>query len=218
MLHCSKGCSRRVARYTNGTLAFQAHDVWGFPQTKQANLVPPPSGMQKAFSDMIACTTLRSHPPALEFYDNLHGAGGMFVPDQWVIMVGLRDMREIAADVAQRWPDELINLYAGGYGGRRASTPQLVEYSITAATGRCIAHEIGHAMIYKGYWNPYDPDQEAGADYYAGKLDAARGRSRALGKMFFFSIGCVGPSCDHPSPSVRAAAYDAGYDEQRRAA
>ena len=59
-------------------------------------------------------------------------------------------------------------------------------------------------------------DDEAGADFYAGKLDASMGRSRDLGAMFFFAIGCTGISCSHPAPELRASAYLAGHDAQQR--
>lgn len=76
-----------------------------------------------------------------------------------------------------------------------------------------MAHELGHAAIYRGAHNPYAPDGEAGADYYAGRLDAHRNMNTELGAMFFFSIGCIGDSCTHPEPNVRAAAYRRGYSD-----
>jgi hypothetical protein len=75
-----------------------------------------------------------------------------------------------------------------------------------------MAHELGHALIFTGAANPCAPDGEAGADYYAGKFDAAGGRSPDLGALFFWSIGCAGDFCDHPSPDIRAAACRAGFD------
>jgi hypothetical protein len=81
-----------------------------------------------------------------------------------------------------------------------------------------MAHELGHAMIAQGWRNPFFPDAEAGADYYAGKLDAARRHDWRIGSLIFQHIGCVGRTCAHPTPAARRDAYQRGYGEQQRAA
>jgi len=109
----------------------------------------------------------------------------------------------------------VAHIWAAGHGGVRPDPGTLFAFAIDVATRRCIAHELGHAMISRGASNPYAPDDEAGADYYAGGFDAARNKNRDLGELFFHAIGCVGSSCTHPAPDVRAAAYRAGYVAQR---
>ena len=170
--------------------------------------------MRTDFEDMLRRTSLCDNPPSLEFFDDLHGVGGMFVPAQSVILIGMKDQRDIAATVVSRWAQQVAAIYAHSNGGKRPTPAELSGFALDAAIRRCMAHEIGHALLAAGHANPYEPDEEAGADYYAGKFDAARGKSRELGEMFFFSIGCTGPSCTHPAPAARAAAYRAGYDEQ----
>jgi hypothetical protein len=174
--------------------------------------------MLEEYRALVRATSMRDSPPALEFYDDLHGVGGMFVVDDWMIMIGVRDMQNVAADLLQRWRKQLTDLYMVGHGGQWPTPAELHAFAVEVATRRCMAHEIGHALISSGAPNPYKPDEEAGADYYAGRLDAIRGNDKSLGMMFFFSIGCVGVSCAHPTPNDRAAAYTAGYDEQKRAA
>lgn len=142
----------------------------------------------------------------------------MFVPGSDAILIGIQDQRDIAARVISQWPVELTEIYIQSNHGRRPSPQQLLDFALKAAIRRCMAHEIGHALLHAGYPNPFAPDEEAGADYYAGKFDAARNLRQDLGEMFFFSIGCVGPTCDHPAPHARAHAYRAGYEDQKRAA
>jgi hypothetical protein len=170
--------------------------------------------MLQEYQALVQMTQLSRSPPALEFYDDLHDVGGLFSGADWVIMVGLRDMERIAARVLSKWSERVADIYANGNGGARPTREVLRNYVHQAATRRCMAHEIGHALIYRGAANRYAPDGEAGADYYAGRLDAERRRSQALGEIFFWTIGCVGSSCDHPSPDDRAAAYNAGYADQ----
>jgi hypothetical protein len=164
---------------------------------------------------MAALTSLSQAPPVLEFYDDLHGAGGMFIPADWAILVGVADMRRIAADVVRVSGHRVAEIMAGST-GRRPTAQEVLGFTAEAATRRCMAHELGHALLSRGANNPYAPDDEAGADYYAGRLDAARDKNLEFGEMFFHAIGCVGPTCDHPPPDMRAAAYRAGYLDQKR--
>lgn len=216
-LTCRKGCTRPVSRYTNGVIGFTGPSAYGAPERKHATAIVVPSTMRADFDDMVCRTSLCTRPPSLEFFDDLHGVGGMFVPGDWAILVGIKDQRAIAATVVSSWPQQVAAIYAQS-AGRWPTPTELSRFALDAAIRRCMAHEIGHALIVSGYPNRYQPDEEAGADYYAGEFDAVRGKNRALGEMFFFSIGCTGPSCTHPAPTVRAAAYRAGYDVQARAA
>lgn len=178
-----------------------------------ANLVATPSHVRREFDAIVAQTALK--PPTFEIYDSLRGVGGIFIADQWAIIVGMDDMRQIAAAMQRNWPGPLAALLASAI-GRRPRLEEIAEWLVWEATSRCIAHEVGHALIYRGLGNPYHPDQEAGADYYAGRLDCARGNNLEIGKMFFQTIGCVGDLCTHPDPANRAAAYTAGYLAQAR--
>jgi hypothetical protein len=189
----------------------------GFHEQKVATQVPIPDAMRKDFDIMVSRTNLQN-APTLEFYSNLHGVGGMFVGDQWAILIGVQDQQEIAAAVFRRWPAELQRIYLRVNKGRIPSQTQLFNWTVEAAIRRCMGHELGHALRATGrYQSPY-ADEEAAADYLAGKLDALRNMSPDLGRMFFFTIGCTGPSCTHPEPTTRAEAYQRGYDEQRLAA
>ena len=211
---CPKGCARRVARYTNGIISFTGLSGYGAPVNKQAMPIVVPTSMRSDFDDMVGRTVLSSSPPSLEFFDDLHGAGGMFVPGDWAILIGMKDQRDIALNVVSTWPRQVAALYARSNAGMRPTPANLLDFATDAAIRRCMAHEIGHALLASGLPNPFAPDEEAGADYYAGRFDAARAKNRALGEMFFYSIGCTGPSCTHPEPAMRAEAYRTGYDEQ----
>jgi hypothetical protein len=215
--HCPKGCIRRIARHGDASISFWGARPDSGEEQQLSRLIPTPPRLQAEFDDAAGRTGLRSEVAELEVYDDLHGAGGMFDAGPWVVLVGARDVDDAGRMVVERWTKDLLKLYANGNGGARATPEELLAYAVEAAMRRYIAHGIGHALIAMGNPNPYQPDEEAGADYYAGKLDAARGRSRALGELVFHSIGCADPSCGHPSPTARVAAYGAGYDAQRRA-
>jgi hypothetical protein len=174
--------------------------------------------MADEYAAITQLTPLARTPPAVEFYSDLHDVGGMFSSNDWVILVGVGDMLRIASKVLASWYRAAEAVCMAVNRGQRPSRPTLLQFVMGAATVRCMAHELGHALIASGMVNPYAPDPEAGADYYAGRLDAARGRNRQLGEMFFWSIGCIGPSCTHPRPDVRAGAYAAGYGLQLLAA
>ena len=215
---CPKGCcDRNAVQYRNGLLTFVGPSGYGYEETKTAARVGTSPTLQRRYLGMISMTALRENPPTFEVHDDLHGVGGMFIADQWAIVVGAQDMRRIAHDVLGRWSHQVATIFVQT-NGHWPTQEQLVHFVTEAATLRCIAHEIGHALIASGSGNPYHPDEEAGADYYAGRLDAAHGRSVELGKMFFYAIGCTGRTCSHPRPPTRAAAYAFGYDAQQRAA
>ncbi|MBI5515227.1 MAG: hypothetical protein HY909_15730 [Deltaproteobacteria bacterium] len=209
---CFKGCLNRNVQRHPRRLLFTGRGLAGGPELKSATPVFGPADMVAEYREMVGLTNLRS-APALEFYDDLHGVGGIFSAADWTILVGVRDMDQIAGAVLGRWSAQVAAIYTQSYGSI-PSAQTLPVYAREVATRRCIAHELGHALIYSGARNPYAPDDEAGADYWAGRLDAARGRSLELGEMFFWTIGCTSSSCDHPSPDVRAAAYRAGYESQ----
>jgi hypothetical protein len=215
---CPRGCVRRIARHSDGAITFSLdYTADGAAEQKLSRLIPAPARVRVEFDEAVGRAGLRNEVTDLEVYDDLHGARGMFDAGPWVVLLGSRDVYAVGRTVAERWAKELTTLYANGNGGARASPEELLAYAVEAATRRYIAHEIGHALIAMGNPNPYQPDEEAGADYYAGKLDGGRGRSRALGEVIFHSIGCADPSCGHPSSSTRVRAYGAGYDAQKHA-
>lgn len=214
MTPCQKGCVRDATRFTNGTMWFQTPNRSGARDQKAAYQVAVPSELQQDYRKMVGMTRLHS-APTLEFYNDLHGVGGLFLPAAWAILVGVRDMEDIATRMLQQFGDKVLRVYLSNPGASYPSYDMLFAYVRDAASRRCMAHELGHAIISKGAPNPYAPDGEAGADYYAGRLEAAAGnRSRELGEIFFWSIGCTGPSCTHPAPPVRAQAYGGGFHSQ----
>lgn len=170
--------------------------------------------MGQAYADMVSKVRIRFSAPQLEFYDDLRGVGGLFIADAWSIAVGQKDIEAIVDRLlATRYKDVAQVVYQLGQAkGVNVSAVRTV--LLDSAMARCIAHELGHALIHVGCHNPYAPDGEAGADYYAGRLDAARGIDWQLGEMFFRAIGCVGPTCTHPSPQGRSSAYCDGFNEQ----
>ena len=102
---------------------------------------------------------------------------------------------------------------------RLCVTNRMIEdYLWRAVLKRVLGHELGHAYLAGSYADTPYGRGEAGADYIAGWLDAMAGRSIWLGRLVFASIGCLGQYCEHPHPSMRAAAYSAGAAAYRRAA
>jgi hypothetical protein len=212
LLNCAKGRLHGVTKFPDG-IAFHEVSAHGIAEQRSATRVPAPPGMADEYATMIQRTPLRDHPPGLEFYDDLGDVGGMFVGPDWVIMLGLGDLQRLTCKVLGQWSPQVSTIYRAR-NGAPPSTQALYAYATHSATLRCLAHELGHALIVAGAPNPFAPDAEAGADFYAGRFDAEMGRSPELGALFFLSIGCTGHACDHPSPSIRATAHRAGFDAQ----
>lgn len=215
---CSRGCLRHSVRVSRTSLAFDAVAGRSARGQKTANRIATPSFAAHAYAEMVRQLRNFGRAPVLEFYETLHGVGGLFIADQWVIAVGLRDIQEIADRVLSNHWYEVAKIAQSLAARQNSVVKDVRSVMIGAGIGRCIAHELGHAVLYRGWRNPFHPDEEAGADYYAGRLDAARGTNWQLGEMFFRAIGCVGPTCNHPTPADRSNAYVTGYEEQLRAA
>lgn len=215
-LHCPKGCHRRGQRLPGGVLAFQSGSAKGSGMSGTARLVAIPHGIETAYAEMVRLLENFGRAPSLEFYDYLHGVGGLFIPDDWVIAIGVKDIEDVADAVLSTRREEVSRIMNELSPGRGNAPNFVRKLLIASGMGRCVAHELGHAVIFRGWHHPFDPDGEAGADYYAGKFDAARGADWRLGEMFFRAIGCTGPTCDHPTPDGRSNAYLVGYREQSR--
>lgn len=165
-------------------------------------IVPTPRHLGRSYLEMLDCVDIPC-APRLVTVAWAKGMGGFYLPG--LIVVGLRE----GTDLAQRlWDLRFSNRVHPAHVQRRFD--ELVRFVMQ----RVLAHELGHALLDAGYETPYY-DDEAGADYLAGRLDAAGGRSCALGQLLFWSIGCVGPQCSHPAPGQRAEAYTHGYTSQR---
>jgi len=93
MQPCPKGCIRLVTRYQSGALSFHGPGASGSRQQQGAQAVLVPIEMRVDYAEMSVLAAFAANPPGLEFYDDLHGVGGMFVPADWVILVGVGDMR-----------------------------------------------------------------------------------------------------------------------------
>jgi hypothetical protein len=215
---CARGCRRSTRRERGNALAFEMASASGQRTTGVARRIPVPKEIVQAYTDMVSRVPDLARPPELEFYDDLHGVGGLFIADHWVIAVGQADMERIVENLIATQPASVARVVQDTAAAQGAPINSVRKVLLGGVMGRCIAHELGHALIFRGYVNPYAPDEEAGADYYAGRLDAARGKGGRLGEMFFRAIGCVGPSCHHPSPQGRVVAYSSGYHAQRQSA
>lgn len=213
-MNCIKCCQRPAWHLSDGRLAFQSPRARGVAPADSAGRVDAPPGMLEAYADMVSRVPDLGQPPSLEFYDDLHGVGGLFIADAWTIAIGIRDIEDITTVVLSEHFAEVAQITNELSPGRGDSPATVWSVMKAAGMGRCVAHELGHAVIFRGWSNPFAPDQEAGADYYAGRFDAARGADWRLGEMFFHAIGCVGTSCRHPSPDGRSHAYIRGYRQQ----
>lgn len=211
-MSCPKGCNHATFRIPGGGLAFGSGGSY-----RGARRVATPRGFAAAYADMCSRVPLLAPPPQLEFFDDLHDMGGLFIGGEWVVAVGLGDAKRIARRLLGVHGAALAEIskqlgFANGF-----SVKSVGDVILGAVVGRIMAHELGHALIFRGWENPFGADGEAGADYYAARLDAARGKDWRLGQVIFHSIGCTGASCTHPSPDGRASAYAHGYRVQQAA-
>jgi hypothetical protein len=211
---CSHGCCRPARRERGDALSFDMSSASGQRTRGLARRIPVPKEMTQAYTDMVSRLPGLIKAPTLEFYDDLQGFGGLFISDSWVIAVGQSDMERIVETLIATRPADVDRVIRDIAAAQSAPINSVRKVLLGGAMGRCMAHELGHSLIFLGYMNPYAPDEEAGADYYAGRLDAARGRGGRLGEMFFRAIGCVGSMCHHPSPHGRVTAYSSGYYAQ----
>lgn len=213
-MECRKGCCRSAWPHGPEHIALDAPPTLrGYREPRISRRLPTPQAMADAYASMLHAVK-GLPPPRLEFFDTLHGSGGLFFFDSWVIGIGLTDAGVIADALLRDHPDEVRRIALELAAGRRLARVDLRKIILGGVMGRVIAHELGHALLARGYRNPYAPDAEAGADFYAAKFDAARGKNGRLGQLVFHTVGCTGRLCTHPSPDTRAAVYAHGYNEQ----
>lgn len=168
-----------------------------------------PSEIANAFQKMWELAGF-SCPPRLEFVRTLHGTGGLYV--NGLIVVGIADAEEIARSIWTEWGDRVKERARQICQNPWLSSTEVYEFVRVAVQGRIVAHELGHAMRDDlAEPTPFD-DEEAAADFLAGKLDALRGKDRELGSLIFYAIGCEGLLCTHATPCGRAHAYVTGYE------
>lgn len=156
--------------------------------------------MATAYYEMIAVVPGLPCAPPLMAVENAGGAGGLYFAGGGPIVVGHQDVRDLAVRYVQAFVCSDLRFVP-----RKA-----INQAYALVYGRILAHEFGHALDEAGFDAPFC-HQEARADYLAGKIDAARGKDPTLGARLFWSIGCEGPSCTHPSHDARAEAYLRGY-------
>jgi hypothetical protein len=215
---CVKGCCKRTTRAGHERLVVEVPAFLGMPHNAVAQKVAIPPRLLRAYADMTAKVRWPAGPPILEFYDDLHGVGGLFIPGDWVVAVGVRDTDEIADGLLREYGETLTALAREQGQRARVQVTKPRDVVRGAVVGRVMAHELGHALLALGLNNPHAPDVEAGADYWAARLDAARQKDWRLGELIFRAIGCTGLMCTHPSPAVRANVYVEGYRDQMNAA
>ncbi|HVY31038.1 MAG TPA: hypothetical protein VHB79_30995 [Polyangiaceae bacterium] len=214
-ISCPKGCTRRAWRIAPHVLAIEPAGLMRRGSASRATRIATPHGIGDAYAQMVSKVRHLGTAPALEVYDDLHGVGGLFIPDNWVIAVGLKDIADISDRILSTRHDDVAAIARDLARTKGPRVDDLRGLLIVSGMVRCVGHELGHALIHRGWVNPFSPDGEAGADYYAGQIDAARGTDWRLGEMFFRAIGCRGPTCSHPSPENRSTAYMTGYENMR---
>lgn len=172
-----------------------------------------PAAIGKAFKEMVWLSGLACSP-RLEFVRSLLGYGGAYLVG--LILLGVEDAREIAQNIWTKHKDFLTRRMLELCGKKKSQRCQPGRLFQAAVQGRVLAHELGHAMRnFLGTSTPFD-NEEAAADYLAGKLDALRGENWRVGRVIFYSIGCEGLFCTHPTPCGRAHAYVTGYEHGLR--
>lgn len=165
-----------------------------------------PARVVSAFQEMIAVATGLCCVPWLYAVEDAHGLGGFYVRGGGPIVIGHRDVVQLATTYVTTFLTKKL---------RHLPKEAFVDV-LDLVYGRVLAHELGHALDEAGFASPF-LHPEARADYFAGVLDALRGKDAALGSRFFATIGCKGLACTHPPHDVRATAYLTGYSDQVRA-
>lgn len=201
-------------RESHFTLSGSRLDGWdGQLKTEALHILPWPIRLQETLENLW----MQLSPAWQEALGGLHvylvqqsSLGSFYRHPNLIVLDDSQLDRFVAQVPLDRRARAVVDDHARRYGRDQESDSELLYYSIA---GRVLAHELGHALRSRGVVAPY-ADEEANADYLAGALDAARGKSRLLGEEFFFSIGCNRAGCDHPPSAVRKAAYSRGYDEQ----
>ena len=188
-----------------GSCSASPMDVFG---ARRLHVVQTPDVLAAAYREMLGVVPLAS-APRLAVVASAHGAGGMFSPG--LIVVGKKDVLALV--------DQLVVDY--DYELRRTVKPTVwlrphivVRALRRMVSTRVVAHELGHALVHAGFRTPYPHEEEAAADYLAGRMDAACGRRTDLARLLFHAIGCSGARCTHPEPDQRVAAYECGYGDQ----
>lgn len=169
-----------------------------------------PAVIRKTFKEMVWLSGLAC-APRMEFVRSLGGFGGAYLAG--LILVGVEDARELAQNIWAKHKDFLKRRMLALCGKKKSQRCQPGRLFQAAVQGRMLAHELGHAMRdFVETPTPFD-NEEAAADYLAGKLDALRGEDWRRGRLIFYSIGCEGLFCTHPTPCGRAHAYVSGYED-----
>lgn len=168
--------------------------------TRYERVNPVPAELLAAYREIVAFSELIG-APRLVVVRSAGGAAGIYFGGSGVIVLGLEDVRDLALAVV----DAEFGLLP--LARRRRVFPAM----FYLAAGRILAHEVGHAMDHAGLPVPYE-DAEPAADFFAGCIDARRGKDRRLGALVFWETGCNKPQCSHPPSGARADAYCFGYD------
>lgn len=211
---CPKGCRRRWFEAGREGLVLR-HPL--APARRVSQKLRTPQHLAADYQQMLTVVTGLPRRPALEVHDTLGGVGGMFVPSQNVILLDWQELDAIAARLRIDHAEEVRRFTRPAWPWTWVSQTAIESHVFTAVMRRVLAHELGHALIVAGYPHPFGGDEEAGADFYAGRIAAILGYDERFGALVFHELGCTGASCTHPRPGVRARAFVIGYREQRAA-
>lgn len=197
------------------TLSVWSVNAQGQRVCETYNILPiVPLFLVRAVRQMIAAAPVLSGV-VVYLVKTTRGRGGFFLAPN-LIVLGLDDAVAIAEHIREEHADQIAAISLDHMLRHGWTSEPDFSFLVYSAMGRLLAHELGHALRYRGWWAPFT-DEEANADYLAGFLDSRRGKDPLLGSMVFFSIGCNFPGCDHPPSGVRSAAYEMGYEDERRA-
>lgn len=204
--HCSS-CGEGSLDLLQPTLARLANSAG---ESLSSRPIPTPPELAREYQAMLD----RAQPkrrPQLMCRDHVAQVGRWFA--QGVLVLGFVDIRSRAGLLDKA----LTVLRQQGRWSR--PVPDLDDLDKFARL-QILAHELGHELNrHDQRVSPFDSHPEAAADYWAGWLEAQRpGSDEEMGALFFATIGCNEEQCSHPTSSVRADAYRAGFRAGRQVA
>src|SRR5688572_15670846 len=143
---CACGCTQPVAWRDERSLGLRLVTPFGRTSISThatAQRVTTPAALAAAYKEMVGHVHGLRRPPKLEFYNSLHGVGGLFIADQGVIAVGMEDGEAITDDLLSRYPEELAALARELAREKGIKNPDIRQVVLGGVLGRITAHELG---------------------------------------------------------------------------
>jgi len=164
-----------------------------------------PIGVVNDFEAILRSAELRCRP-RLAMLESAGGAVGFHIGG--LVALGERDLIDLGQRVMshfawRRTPAHHVPLLRFG-NPNLVTTDEVMQQVVRIV----LAHEVGHSWAIQSGNHKAGIAGERVADQFAGMIAQALGWRSDLDALTLAHMGCVGPSCSHPSPSTRVADYE----------